>query len=259
MREVDPGIEHAASGILAFRHHVAAQHCDFALRIEDADIGADLGRDLRVIVFRVQEALVRQQQHRRLAVPFDPCAAEIERAVAQELGQRLGRFLAGQQHGMAKVQARFRIGEQLVAQDALVDLAAFLFRLAQLGLGGHFGAARRQARHQLGGVIDQPLQPHELAPGIGQSVVEGAGVAAQEDEAGVACGLLDDLGNLGRRLVALWLGRQSAQPLVDLSPVVGEQRRVGRKVAGCRLGHGDERIHLRRFLPEKIVGAGDGI
>ena len=46
MREVDAGIVDATAGILALRHDVAAQHGDLALGIEDADVGADLGRGL---------------------------------------------------------------------------------------------------------------------------------------------------------------------------------------------------------------------
>src|SRR5438067_317500 len=50
------------------------------------------------------------------------------------------------------------------------------------------------ARDQGGGVVDQPLDAHELASVIRQLVVERAGVATQEGEAGVACRLLAGLG-----------------------------------------------------------------
>ena len=116
------------------------------------------------VVLGVEEALVGEQQHRRLAVALDLGGAEIEPAVAPELGQRLGRFLARQQHGVAEMQAALRIGQELVAQDALVDLDAVLVGLLQLGLGGDLGLGRRQARHEVGRVVDQPLDAHELAP-----------------------------------------------------------------------------------------------
>ena len=131
--------------------------------IEDADVGRDLGRGLGGVVLGVEEALVGQQQHRRLALALDPGEAEIELSVAQELGQRLGQFLARQQHGVAEVQAALGIGQELVAQDALVDLAAILVGLPQLGFGVDLGAGRHEAGHQLGGVVDQPLDAHELA------------------------------------------------------------------------------------------------
>ena len=96
--------------------------------------------------------------------------AEIERAVAQELGQRLGRFLARQQHGVAEMQPALGIGQELVAEDALVDLAAVLLGLAQLGLGRDVGAGGHEAGHQLGGVIGQPLDAHELRrPSVSRS------------------------------------------------------------------------------------------
>ena len=106
------------------------------------DLGGGLGR----IVLGVEEALVGQQQHGRLALALDPGEAEIELAVAQELGQRLGRFLARQQHGVAEMQAALGVGQELVEQDALVDLAAVLVGLAQLGFGRDLGAASARGR-----------------------------------------------------------------------------------------------------------------
>jgi hypothetical protein len=79
---------------------------------------------------------------------------------------------------VAEMHTGFGIGQQLVAEDALVDLAAVLFRLAQLRFGGDFGAAGHETRHQFGRVVDQSLQAHELAPIVGQPVVERAGMAA---------------------------------------------------------------------------------
>ena len=143
------------------------------------------------IVLGVEEALVGQQEHRCLALALDPGEAEIEPTVAQKLCQRLGQFLARQQHGVAEMQPALGVGQKLVAENALVDLAAVLLGLAQLGLGRDLGACRHQAGHQLGGVVDQALDAHELAPSVGQPIVERAGMAAQEGEAGVARGLLE--------------------------------------------------------------------
>ena len=133
-------------------------------------------------------------------------------AVAQELGERVGRFFARQQHGVAEMRAALGIGQELVAQDALVDLAAFLLGLAQLGFGGDLGAGGREARHGIGGVIDQPLDAHEFAPTVGQLVVERAGMDPQEGKACLAGGLLEGLGCIVRGRVALGLGGQAGQP-----------------------------------------------
>ena len=128
-------------------------------------------------VLRVEEARIGQQQHHGLALALDLGRAEIEPSVAQELGERVGEFFARQQHGVAEMQAARGIGEELVAQDALVDLDAFLLRLAQLRFGGDLGARRHQAGHDVGGVVDQALEAHELPPSVGQPVVERAGMA----------------------------------------------------------------------------------
>jgi hypothetical protein len=70
------------------------------------------------------------------ALPWRSTLACRDRAaVAPELGQRLGRFLARQQHGVAEMAAALGIGQELVEQDALVDLDAVLVRLLELGLG----------------------------------------------------------------------------------------------------------------------------
>ena len=258
VREVDAGIVDAPAGILALGHDVAAQHRDLALGIEDADVGGDLGRGLGRVVLGIEEALVGQQQHGRLAVALDAGEAEIEPAVAQELGQRLGQFLARQQHGVAEMQPALGIGQELVAQDALVDLAAVLLGLAQLGLGGHLGAGRRQARDRIGRVVDQLLDAHELGAAVGQPVVERAGMAAQEDEAGVARGLLEGFGCIMGGRIALGLGGQAGEPLLGVAPI---ERRSG-----------PHRLKSRRWprpapIPPnpcrrsclKNVGAGDGI
>ena len=135
MREVDAGVVDAPPGILAVGHDVATQHGDLALRVEDADVGGNLGRGLGRIVLGVEEALVGEQEHGGLAVALDPGEAQIEPAIAQEFGQRLGRFRAWQQHGVTEMKAARGVGQELVAQDALVDFAAVLVRLAQLGFG----------------------------------------------------------------------------------------------------------------------------
>ncbi len=194
------------SGIFAVGHHVATQHGDLALRIEDADIGGDLGRGLGRIVLGIQEALVGEHEHRRLALALDPGEAEIEPAVAQEFRQRLGRFLARQQHGVAEVQPALRVGQELVAENTLVDLAAVLLGLAQLGFGQNLGARRHEAGDRIGRVVSQLLDAHELAPPVGQPVVEHAGMAAQEGEAGLACDLLEGLGHVMGRRVAPGFG-----------------------------------------------------
>jgi hypothetical protein len=159
-----------------------------ALPVEDADVGADLGRGLGRIVLRVEEATVGQKQHRRLALAFDPRVAEVEAAVALELRQRLRRLLARQQHRVAEVKAALGIGQELVAQDALVDLHAVFLGLAQLGFRLDLGLRRREAGHKGGGFVDQPLDAHEFGAIVGQPVVERARVAAQEGEAGLARG-----------------------------------------------------------------------
>ena len=180
---------------------------------------------------RIEEAWVGQQQDRGLALALDLGRAEIESAVTQELGKRLGGFFARQQHRVAEMQAAGRIGEELIAQDALVDLNAFLLRLAQLRFGGDFGPRRRQAGHDVGGLVDQAFETHELPPPVGQPVVERACMRAQEKEARRARGLLERFGGLP---VQLFPGS---------APVGGEGGHVGREVAGGRDRRRNHRIH----------------
>ena len=82
------------------------------------------------------------------------------------------------------------VGQELVGEDALIDLDALLLRLFQLGLRIHQCLAGREARHDGSGFVDQALDAHELAPVVGQLVVERAGVPAQEGKARLAGGLL---------------------------------------------------------------------
>ena len=199
--------------------------------------------DLRREVLRIEEAAVGEQQHGRLALALDLGGAEIELSIAQELGQRLGRLLARQQHGVAEMQPAFGIGQELVAQDALVDLPAFLLGLAQFGLGGDLGAGRRQAGHGIGRVVDQPLDAHELPSPVGQPVVERAGMAAQEGEARLAGGLLDRLGFFMGRRIALRLRRQAAELLAGLAPIGGESCRIGGEIAAGRDRRRNHRVH----------------
>ena len=141
---------------------------------------------------------------------------------------------------MAEMQAARGIGEELVAQDALVDLHAVLLGLAQLGLDRNLCLGWRQPGHQRGGVIDQPLDAHEFPPVVGQPVVERAGVAAQEREAGLARGLLQALGGLVVGGVAVRLGGQAGKTLGGVAPPGREDGRVGREVAA---DHDRRRCH----------------
>ena len=153
------------------------------------------------------------------------------------------------------MHARIGVGQYLVAQDALVDLAAVLLGLAQGCFGRDLGPRRHEARHQIGRVVDQPLDADELAAIVGQPVVERPGVTAQEDEPRVAAGLLDDLGDVGGGGIPVGLGRQAAQAGIGLQPVGGEGGRVGSEIAHRNDGiHGDAASCLT-----KIFGAGDGI
>ena len=89
----------------------------------------------------LRKRLLASSSTAALPLALDPGDAEIEPAVAQELGQRVRRFLARQQHGVAEMQPALGIGQELVAENALVDLAAVLVGLAQLDFGGDLGAA----------------------------------------------------------------------------------------------------------------------
>ena len=116
-----------------------------------------------------------------------------------------------------EVAAALGVGEELVAQDALVDLDSRPCRPAA-------ARPRRRPRRlvgtrpgtSVGGVVGQPLDAHELAPAVGQPVVERAGMAAQEGEAGVARGLLEGLGRVMGRGVALGLGGQAGELLLGV-------------------------------------------
>ena len=262
VREVDAGVVDAATGVLAGGNHVAAQNGDLAVAVEDADVGTDLGRDLGRDILRVQEARVGQQQHRRLALAFELGGAQVQPSVALELRQRLGRFLARQQHGVAEMQAAYRIGEELVAEDALVDLQAFLVGLAQFRLSRDIALRRHQARHHVGGVVDQAFDAHELPAVVGQPVIERAGMGAQEGEAGVARRLLERLSGRCRRGIALRLRRQTAQPLAGIAPKGRKDGRIGLEAAIGRDRCRDHRIHIDVPAHNDCsldFGAGDGI
>ena len=132
---------------------------------------------------------------------------------------------------MAQVQAAVGIGEELVAENALVDFHAVLLGLTQLCFGRDLGLRRREAGHEGGGVVDQPLDAHELGAIVGQLVVERASVAAQEGEAGLARRLLQGLGGVVGGGIALGFGGQSRQLLGGVTPVGREGISVGREVA----------------------------
>ena len=95
----------------------------------------------------------------------------------------------------------------------------------------------------VGRVVDQPLDAHELAPPVGQPVVERAGMAAQEGEARVARGLLDGLGGVEAAAIALGLGGQAGEPFLGLAPIGREGGGIGREVAVCDRCR-DHRIHV---------------
>ena len=83
--------------------------------VEDADVGADLSRQLGRNVLRVEETRIGQQQHCRPALAFDLGRSQIEPAVALELRQGFGGLFVRQQHGVAEMQSTCGIGEKLVA------------------------------------------------------------------------------------------------------------------------------------------------
>ena len=70
------------------------------------------------VVLGIEEPLVGEQQHRGLALALDPGVAEIEPAVAPEFRQRIGGFLARQQHGVTEMQPARGIGQELVARGS---------------------------------------------------------------------------------------------------------------------------------------------
>ena len=50
--------ENAAAFVFRMLDHVAAQHADFAHRIEDRDVGGGFGVGQRVVVLGVEEARI---------------------------------------------------------------------------------------------------------------------------------------------------------------------------------------------------------
>ena len=83
-------------------------------------------------------------------------------------------------------------------------------------------------------------------------------MAAQEGEAGVARGLLEGLGRVMGRGVALGLGGQAGELLPGAAPIGGEAGHIGREVAAGRDRRRNHRIHA--VVPAlENVGAGDGI
>ncbi len=116
--------------------------------------------------------------------------------------------------------AAFRVGEELVAQDALVDLDALLLGLLQLRLGVDLRLRRHETGHRCCGVVCQPLDAHEFASAVGQPVVERARMASKE--------------GVSRLARCLLVGRAA--------PIGGKGGDVGGVVAACD-GRRDGRVH----------------
>ena len=81
MRQVDAGAEDVAALVFRVLDLAAAQHADFADRIEDRDVGCGLCVGERVVVLGVEVARILDRDDRRLAAPLDAGRAEIDDAV----------------------------------------------------------------------------------------------------------------------------------------------------------------------------------
>src|SRR5205814_4083169 len=92
VREVDAGAEEPLAGVAWMLDFAAAQHADFALRIEQRDIDRSLERPQRRLVFRIQEPRVLHRHDGGLTHALDARAAQIELAGALELRRALARL-----------------------------------------------------------------------------------------------------------------------------------------------------------------------
>ena len=98
---------------------------------------------------------------RGLAGAADRCARQLDHALLLELRQQLLRLRPRQQHGVTEMPAGPLAAQHRGEENPLVDLEPALFALQAVVLGGDLLRARHQARHDVGGLRDQVLDPHE--------------------------------------------------------------------------------------------------
>ncbi len=89
MRQVDAARKNLAALVFRMIDEVAAQHADFAERIEDRDIGRGFGVVERVVVLGIEKARVLDGDDRGLALALDPRRAEIDDAALDEFAGRV--------------------------------------------------------------------------------------------------------------------------------------------------------------------------
>ena len=156
VRQVDPGAEDRAAGVARVVHRAAAHGGDRARAVEDRHVHRGFHAVEGGVVLGVEEAGIRggEEHGRQVARSLQPRGAEVEAAVPCEACGELGAFGAGQQGGVAEMEAGAGVAEHVGEEDALVDLDAVLVALVESGLrrrppprsGRGRAPARRRAR-----------------------------------------------------------------------------------------------------------------
>ena len=108
-----------------------------------------------------------------LALALEVRAGERQLALGFELREVRARVLARQEHGVAQVRPRGRIGQDRSQELPLRFLQALLVALRKARLGSEFLRPRHQAAEALAGKPAQLLQAHEPRAARGEGVVSG--------------------------------------------------------------------------------------
>ena len=188
------------------------------------------------VVLGVEEAGIRggEEHGGQVARPLQPRGAEVEGAVPCESRGELGAFGAGQQGGVAEMEAGAGVAEDVREEDALVDLDAVLVALVEAGFGGDLPLGRDEAGHQRGGAPGQLVHAEEArAAGRGR-IVDPIGVRGQEALARCAGRRQHRSGRRGLGGPPLRLLRQRADQAAGLGPegaVARDVRLVGAGLA----------------------------
>ncbi len=214
-------------GVFRVIHHAAAQHADFAQRIEDGDVGGGFGVIERVVVLGIEKARIVDGDDRGLALPLDARGTEVDDAFADEFRHALDRFHLRPQHACAKMHAALAQRQHLRQENALIDLDAILLALHRDAFGLDLPLRWRQPRHQFRRLIDEVVDPQEFFQPVGQLAIDGAGMRGEKALARVAAPQQDDIRRELLLDAALRLLRQLGQKIRSSPP----EAHAGRGVA----------------------------
>jgi hypothetical protein len=180
MRQVYACGKNLAAAISGMVHHAAAQHANFAHRIEHGDVSGGLRVIKRVVIFRIEKSRIADRDDRRFPLSLDLGAAKIDCAAVDELSHALKRFRLRKQHRFAQMHACVRYREDLREENTLIDFDPVFFGLHQRTFGVDLLACRRQSRDQPGGAIDEIIDAHKIGEISRQLAVDGPGMPLQK-------------------------------------------------------------------------------